>query len=34
MTKEYILLLLDLIERGVLFSVTVNKNTVILRIKK
>ncbi len=34
MTKEYIMLLLDLIERGIVFSVTVNKNTVILRIKK
>lgn len=34
MRKEYIiLLLLDLIERGIVYSVTVNKQTVTIRIK-
>ena len=34
MTDEEIYFLLRLVRRGVIFSITVNQNTVIIRIKK
>lgn len=34
MTKELILFLLELVQRGTVTSVTVNQSSVIVRIKK
>ncbi len=34
MKQEYILLLLDLIEKGLVSSITVSKTLVVIRIKK